>query len=75
MTDEPNKTHPDDERIEEYSLGVLPVERVAGFEQHVLICRECQQRVAEMDAYVRGMQAAARKLREEELRRKGGSTE
>ena len=65
--------HPDAEQVELYSLGVLAPEAIPVFEQHVLICSDCQDRVAEMDADVQGMQAAARDLRAQEaLRRAAG---
>jgi anti-sigma factor ChrR (cupin superfamily) len=63
--------HPDDRQIEEYALGILPAEAIPEFEQHLLICHDCQDRVAEMDAEVQGMQAAARELRAQELMKRG----
>jgi hypothetical protein len=33
--------HPGDAEIEQYSLGILPGEGIASFEQHVLICEDC----------------------------------
>ena len=62
--------HPDDAQIELYSLGVLAAEAIPAFEQHVLTCHGCQDRVAEMDAEVQGMQAAARELRAQEARKR-----
>lgn len=55
--------HPDDEELEQYALGTLAADAIPGFEQHLLICHACQDRMAEMDAYVQGMRAAARALR------------
>ena len=49
--------------MELYSLGMLAPETIPLFEQHMLICPSCQDRVAEMDAGVQGMQAAARQFR------------
>jgi anti-sigma factor ChrR (cupin superfamily) len=67
--------HPDDEQVEQYSLGVLPAGAIPEFEQHILICHDCQDRVARMDAEIQGMQAAAREFRAQEVlkRRKAGS--
>jgi len=58
--------HPSDGEIEQYALGILPGADIASFEQHVLICEDCQNRVAAMDADVQAMQAAAKTFRAEE---------
>jgi anti-sigma factor ChrR (cupin superfamily) len=60
--------HPDEEQLEQYSLGMLSPEAIPTFEQHVLICHVCQDRVAEMDASIQGMQAEARQVRVQEMR-------
>jgi anti-sigma factor ChrR (cupin superfamily) len=67
--------HPDDAEIEKYSLGVLDEVAAGELEQHVLICHDCQDRVAEMDAEIQGMRAAAREIRAQEVRKQssGGS--
>jgi hypothetical protein len=65
--------HPDDAQVEQFSLGVLPAEAVPEFEQHLLICHACQDRVAEMDADVQGLQAEARELRAQEALKRGKS--
>ena len=62
--------HPDDEVIENYALGIIPAEDIAAFEQHLLICAGCQDRMAEMDANVQAMQAEAREIRIKENQRK-----
>lgn len=69
--------HPDDSQIELYSLGVLEDGSIQYFEQHLLMCHECQDRVAEMDADVQGMQAAAREIRTRQAleRGKAGASE
>ena len=56
--------HADDETLEKYSLGTLAESETAALEQHLLICSACRERLAETDAYVQGMQAAARRLRD-----------
>jgi anti-sigma factor ChrR (cupin superfamily) len=63
--------HPDDAQIEQYALGVLSEASKPAFEQHVLTCHDCQDRVAEMDADVQGMEAAARELRAQEAMKRG----
>jgi hypothetical protein len=70
MSDEPGR-HPDEGLIEQYSLGVLAAEAIPAFEQHVLVCHDCQDRVAEMDAQVQGMVAAAREERAQEASKRG----
>ena len=68
--DEQHGRHPDDDQMEEYSLGLLSPTEIPGFEQHVMGCPNCQDRVAEMDAHVQGMQAAAKELRAQEVRKR-----
>ena len=51
----------DAEVIEHYILGQLPVEAVDSFEEHVLLCGECQTVVDEFDVFV----AALRELEPE----------
>jgi anti-sigma factor ChrR (cupin superfamily) len=68
LYNELEKKHPDEGLFERYALGDLLESEVPAFEQHLLICHECQDRMAETDAYVLGMQAAARKIRAEEPR-------
>jgi hypothetical protein len=63
--------HLDEKQIEQYALGVLAPEAVPPFEQHVLICHGCQDRVVEMEASVLAMQAEARQVREREMQRDG----
>ena len=55
--------HPDDEVMERYALGTLPETAIAAFEQHLLVCAGCQDRMAEMDANVQALQAEAREIR------------
>ena len=52
-------SHPDEERIEAYSRGVLPAEEGPLFEEHLLVCELCQGRLAESDAYISAVKAAA----------------
>src|SRR5690242_13488086 len=57
---------PSEEEIEKYSLGDLSEPEAARFEEHLLICQSCQNRVAESDLYVTGVQAASAQKRREE---------
>jgi hypothetical protein len=40
----------------------LPESAVRDFECHLLVCHRCQDRMAEMDAFVAGMKEACRSL-------------
>lgn len=51
------------EEAERYSLGAMSEEEVAHWEEHLLVCEECQREVAKSDAYVAAMRAAAEELR------------
>ncbi|MCL4487766.1 MAG: zf-HC2 domain-containing protein, partial [Chloroflexi bacterium] len=44
--------------IELYALGRLAETDTAGVEEHLLICGECQERLADWDVYARAMRAA-----------------
>jgi hypothetical protein len=54
--------HASEEVLERYSLGTLDEAELASFEEHLLVCQRCQDRLAEMDAFVRATREAARKL-------------
>jgi hypothetical protein len=55
--------HVVEEDLERYSVGTLPETEAEILEEHLLICPICQDRLAEIDEYVRAMRAAASKLR------------
>jgi len=57
--------HPEEDALELYSMGKLSDPGLSALEEHLLACPECQQRLGEMDSYVRAMRDAAAKLREE----------
>jgi len=61
--------HVDEEEIERYSVGAMPEEAIALFEEHLLICESCQHRLAQTDVYVDAMRRAAARLRAEPLKR------
>ena len=60
------KTHLDDSEIEAYCLGTIPEPELAELEEHLLTCESCQQRVTEVDSYVRSMRGAGTRFRAEE---------
>lgn len=55
--------HMDEEAIEKYSLGNISEEEASRFEEHLLICESCQDRVTESDSYVSTMQCAGAQIR------------
>jgi hypothetical protein len=62
--------HVDEEEIERYSMGAMPEADVALFEEHLLICEPCQQRLAQTDVYVAAMREASARLRTGPLKRR-----
>ena len=62
--------HIDEEEIERYSMGAMPEGAIAPFEEHLLICESCQQRLAQSDVYVSAMRRASARLRTEPVKRK-----
>ena len=50
--------HLRDDDLEHYAMGRLPKPALRDFELHLLVCYRCQDRMAEMDAFVQGMRAA-----------------
>jgi hypothetical protein len=60
--------HMDEEEIERYSMGALPEDDAARFEEHLLICEYCQHRLAETDVYVPAMRRASAHARQEALK-------
>jgi hypothetical protein len=53
------KRHPDEDQVERCSLETMDARKAAKFEEHLLICETCQDRLLEMDAYVDAMRRAA----------------
>src|SRR5688572_19962240 len=51
-----------DDSFEQYSMGRLPANDLEAFEEHLLICPECQDRLTESDRFVRTMREAARRV-------------
>ena len=50
--------HLREEELEQYAMGTLPSPALRDFELHLLVCHRCQNRMAEMDAFVSAMRAA-----------------
>jgi hypothetical protein len=54
----PNR-HPHQDLFENYAFDRLSGDQAAGFEEHLLICEQCQDTLAKTDEYIRVMKAAA----------------
>jgi len=54
--------HASEEVLERYALDILPEAELASFEEHLLVCSLCQDRLAETETFIRAMRAAARKV-------------
>ncbi len=59
---QPGFEHCSEDSLELYSLGTLPPPEVERLEEHLLVCPCCQDRLTEMDQYVRAMRQATAKL-------------
>lgn len=56
--------HPEETELEQYSMGTLSETRLEVFEEHLLACDSCQDRLLEMEAYVNAMRSASPKARQ-----------
>jgi hypothetical protein len=54
--------HPDDEVVEAYAMRRLAEPVLSAYEEHLLICEDCQKRLQQMDEYLDAMRRAAREL-------------
>jgi hypothetical protein len=59
--------HAQEETLEQYSMGRLSEAEVGPFEEHLLICPVCQDRLEETDAFVQAARLTTQKLRAEPL--------
>ena len=50
--------HPREDAFEDYAFGRLCLEEVSDFEEHLLLCEQCQHTLAATDDYIRVMKAA-----------------
>lgn len=53
----PNR-HPHQDVFEDYAFERLSLDEAAHFEEHLLICEECQETLAQTDEYIQVMKAA-----------------
>src|SRR4029077_17921903 len=54
--------HIDDSMLDQYAMGILREDLVAGLEEHFLVCRACQDRLIETDELLRLFRAAATQI-------------
>lgn len=50
--------HPDEQTLEAYLLGTLPLRKGKRIEEHLLACPECVGRSEKLEDYIRSMRAA-----------------
>ncbi|MDP3001068.1 MAG: hypothetical protein Q8N47_26535 [Bryobacterales bacterium] len=53
------QTHPSEEVLEEYALGRLTGPKLEQFEEHLLVCAQCQDGLEETDRFIVGIKQAA----------------
>jgi hypothetical protein len=58
--------HPGEDAFERYALGAGSEEQSEAFEEHLLVCEPCRRHLSEVEAYCRGVKAAAGRIREQE---------
>jgi hypothetical protein len=51
--------HVNDDILDQYAIGTLPEERVAGVEEHLLVCQACQSRLDASDEFAMLFRAAS----------------
>ena len=51
--------HIDDELLDRYASGTAPAEMLGSMEEHLLVCLQCQDRLAAADEFVRLFRSAA----------------
>jgi hypothetical protein len=61
--------HIPEDILDEFVMEMLSEQDCAFWEEHLLICTTCQDRVAEADEYVRVMKSAAASIFEGQSRR------
>lgn len=54
-----DNSHADDDLLERYSMGRLAGAELDRFEEHLLLCPQCQDNLAATDAHVQGMRSAS----------------
>jgi len=62
--------HLGEEDLEKYASGKATESETERVEEHLLLCEECRRELDRTEAYLKGVTAAAQKLRGEEKRRR-----
>lgn len=57
MTAQPWQAHVDAEMLERYALNQLSETSSARIEEHLLVCAQCQQKLAETDDFIATLRA------------------
>jgi hypothetical protein len=65
-----SEQHLSEDAFEAYSLGRLREPECGQFEEHLLVCALCQERLTETDQYARSLRTAAVELRQETRERR-----
>lgn len=55
MIGNPWEAHVDEEGLERYAMGTLRDEETAAVEEHLLLCPDCQNKLAELDEFLRAL--------------------
>lgn len=63
-----NSEHIGEERLEAYAMNRVGAGEAATIEEHLLICTTCQDELDAVEQYVRAMQGAAKRVRQEQPR-------
>ncbi len=70
-----NLEHAAEDALERYSMGTLPDADAEVLEEHLLVCAPCQNRLDEMDRYVRAIRAGLSTVRAKENPIRGRATQ
>lgn len=60
------RSHPEEDALELYCLGRLDEDKSGSIEEHLLTCAQCQDRVQELDSFLKAAKIAAREVRQED---------
>lgn len=64
------KDHISEEALERYSLGKMNEPEAEAFEEHLLLCADCQDRLQEVDEFISAFRVAAGSMGKEERRQR-----
>lgn len=60
-----NEVHPNEEQLERYAMGRLAEPELAPFEEHLLFCEACQERLEVAEALLPSLRRALREVEQE----------